>query len=127
MNKFNCNFKAIQSVRLVFMIASLALLGCLMYVWVKAIFAQLQFYILLVWCYAIIAIGCSSGREVVQVKMVENLKNEKRREKDADPEVIDQMELPADEKSQFWRRATIAYSFAVPLVFASPIMFAIYN
>ena len=43
----------------------------------KAIFAQLQFYILTLWLVAITAVACAAGRQVVEVKMVEKLKDEK--------------------------------------------------
>lgn len=75
--KHNFNFKVTQSIRLSFMVASFAIWGILLYVWAKAICAQLQFYILTLWLIAITALSCSAGREVVEYKMVERLKAQK--------------------------------------------------
>ena len=41
MSKHNCNFKCTQTMRLLFMSSSFALWCILLYVWSKAIFAQL--------------------------------------------------------------------------------------
>jgi len=75
--KHNCNFKLTQSVRLFFIVASFAIWGLLLYVWAKAICAQLQFYILTLWLFCITTVSCSAGREVVEHKMVERLKTQK--------------------------------------------------
>ena len=64
-SKHNINLKLTQSIRLFFMLTSFAVWCILLYVWAKAIFAQLQFYILTFWLYAITAVACSAGREVV--------------------------------------------------------------
>ena len=90
----NINFKVTQSIRLFFILVSLAIWGTLLYVWAKAIFAQLQFYILTIWLFAIISVSCSAGREVVEVKMVERLKDEKVKSGEIKPEQLDTVFLP---------------------------------
>lgn len=126
-SKHNCNFKFTQSLRLLFMTFSFAIWALLLYVWAKAIFAQLQFYTLTLWLYAITSVACSSGREVVEVKMVSRLQQEKLKEGLIKPEQVDEVELPSDEKSGMWKLAQISYSLATPLIMASPIMFLIFS
>ena len=42
------------------------------------------------------------------------------------PEQVDEIELPAEEKSHLWKKAVIYYSFATPLVLSVAGMFAIF-
>ena len=121
--RHNCNFVFTQSVRLIFIFCSFAIFCLLLYVWVKDIFAQIQFWILLTWVVAITRLSWASGREVVEKKMVERLRDEKLKDGSKQPENVAEVELPEDEKSQSWRLALLAYSLATPLVLASPIMF----
>ena len=74
LSKHNINFKVTQTIRLIFILSTFAVWCILLYVWAKAIFAQLQFYILTIWLIAITLVACSAGREVVQVKMLEKIK-----------------------------------------------------
>jgi len=127
MAKHNYNFTLTQSIRLTMTIVSVGLTGTLLYVWVKDIFAQLQFYIMLLWILAIAGVACSAGREVVELKLVHRLKDAKLKEGKLLPEQIDEVELPSDEKSTMWKTALICYETAAPLVLASPIMFAIFK
>ena len=98
-----------------------------MYVWAKEIFCQLQFYVLGLWIYAILNVATSAGREVVELKMVNKIKEDKLKAGTIQPEQVDEIELPSEEKSVKWKTAIIAYSVATPLVLATPIMFAIFS
>ena len=82
---------------------------------------------MLIWIVAISGVACSAGREVVELKLVHRLKNEKLKEGKIHPEQIDDVELPSDEKSTLWKFALICYEMAAPLVLASPIMFCIFK
>jgi len=77
LHRHNFNFKCTQTIRLINMIASFFLWCILLYVWVKAVFAQLQFYILTLWLISSTKLAWSAGREVVEKKMVERLRDEK--------------------------------------------------
>ena len=44
-------------------------------------------------------------------------------DKSIEPEQVDEIELPSEDKSNQWKTALISYSVALPLVLASPIMF----
>ena len=76
---------------------------------------------------AIASVAQSSGRQVVELKLTQRLKDDKLKEGKIEPEQVDEVELPKDEKSSFWKFALINYTFAAPLVLASPIMFAIFH
>ena len=127
LSKHNCNFKLTQSLRLFFMVCSFAIWGTLLYVWAKAIFAQLQFYILTIWFFSISAVATSAGREVVEVKMVNKMKEEKLKDGSIQAEQVDEVELPSEEKSTMWKTALITYSMSTPLLLASSIMFAVFS
>ena len=86
LSKHNVNFKFTQSIRLSCMVVCFGIWAILLYVWGKAIFAQLQFYILTIWLYAISLVSCSAGREVVEVKMVSRIKETKLKEGSIQPE-----------------------------------------
>ena len=45
----------------------------------------------------------SAGREVVERKMTERLRQEKLNDGSIQPENVTEIELPEDEKSQTWR------------------------
>ena len=109
------------------MISCFALWCILLYVWSKAVFAQLQFYILTIWLYSISTVAFSSGREIVQAKMLEKIKQDKLNAGEVGMENVDEIELPAEEKSIRWKRAVISYSLSTTLVLASPIMYLIFN
>ena len=70
----NINFVATQSIRLLMLTASFAFWIMLVYVWVKAVFSQILFYTLTLWLVASCSVALASGREVVEVKMLEKLK-----------------------------------------------------
>ena len=106
---------------------SFAIWGLLLYVWVKDVFAQLQFWILTVWLVSVTRLAWVSGREVVEKKMVERLRDEKLKDKSVLPENVAEVELPEEDKSQGWRIAMLGYSLATPLVVASPVMFGIFS
>ena len=130
LNRFklhNCNFKFTQTIRLIFMLSTFAVWGLLLYVWAKAVIAQFQFWILTFWLIAVSVTACSSGREVVEVKMLEKIKTEKLKDGSIQPEQAGDVELPKDEKSNLWKTAILFYSFATPLVIASPIMYLIFE
>ena len=40
---------------------------------------------------------------------------------------MDDVEFPADEKSNWWKVAVLSYTFAVPLVIAGPMMFLFFG
>ena len=80
-----------------------------------------------IWILAIMKIATSSGREVVQVKMLNKLKQDKLNSGAIEPEQVDELELPAEEKSDEWKGALITYSVAMPLILASPIMLYIFK
>ena len=71
--KHNCNFKFIQTVRLLSILASGCLWCVLLFIWAKASFAQLQFWILCIWIYSISIFALSAGREVCEIKMLRKL------------------------------------------------------
>jgi hypothetical protein len=75
------------------------------------------------WLFAITRLSWASGREVVEKKLVERLRDEKLKNGSIQAENVGEVELPEDEKSQAWRIALLAYSLATPLILASPIMF----
>jgi hypothetical protein len=74
-SKHNCNFKCTQAIRLIMMFFTLAVLGSLMYIWAKSILAQLVIFSLGIWFFAQTLIALSAGREVVEVKMLDKIKN----------------------------------------------------
>ena len=119
----NYNFTLTQSLRLANMLGSATILGILIYVWVKDCIAQLQFYTLMFWLLAISTLACSAGREVVEVKLVHKMKQEKLADGSIEPEQIDEVALPTEDKSGVWKLAVLSYAVAAPLVLASPIMF----
>lgn len=98
----------------------------MLYVWGKAIFGQVVFYMLTIWIYAQTTVAISAGREVVEVKMLEKLKSKKREEPNANLEAIDEMELPSDEKSTMWKIAITSYTLGAPIVIAVPVMYALF-
>ena len=55
--RHNYNFTVTQSVRLTCIVASMVVWGTLVYVWVKDVFAQLQFYVLVLWLVAICSVS----------------------------------------------------------------------
>lgn len=124
--RHNFNFKCTQTIRLIFMLLSFAVWGILVYVWAKALLSQLQFWILTLWLYAITTVSISAGRQVVEEKLTERLRDEKE-EGGMAAEQLDQVKLPTEERSNMWKSATIVYSIATPLVLASPIMFALFH
>ena len=69
----------------------------------------------------------SSGREVVEVKMLEKIKTDKLKDGSIKPEQAGDIELPKEEKSNVWEHAMVFYAYATPLVIASPIMYLIYR
>ena len=69
----------------------------------------------------------SAGREVVERKMTERLRQEKLNDGSIQPENVTEIELPEDEKSQTWRQAILFYSLAAPLVIASPVMYLLFS
>ena len=75
--RHNYNFVCTQSIRLAIIFISFFLWGILLYVWVKDIFAQLQFYILTIWLFAISSLAWASGREIYEAKMVVKIREEK--------------------------------------------------
>ena len=66
----------VQSVRLAMMISSLAIWLTLGFIMVKEVLYQLHFWVLTVWLYAICAVAISSGRQVVEAKMLLKMKRE---------------------------------------------------
>lgn len=58
-----------------------------------------MFYALTLWIYAQCVLSFSAGREVVEVKMLEKIKQKKREEPGVNTESIDEMELSNEEKS----------------------------
>ena len=123
----NYNFTATQSVRLGIMIGSFVIWGILVYVWVKDVIAQLQFYTLTLWLIAISSLSCSAGREVVEKKLIHKLKEEKLKDGSIQPEQVSEVDLPLDEKSTLWRFSLIMYTMASTLVVANPIIFLIFR
>ena len=69
----------------------------------------------------------SSGREVVEVKMLEKIKTEILKDGSIKPEQAGDIELPKEEKSNVWEHAMVFYAYATPLVIASPIMYLIFR
>ena len=127
MKMHNINFKCTQTFRLIIFVTSLLIWLMMLYVWGKAIFGQIVFYTMSVFLYAMTTISVSAGREVVEEKMLENLKEKRRVDpKEANREAIDEMELPADEKSGLWKYAVTSYAIGAPLVLAAPIIFAVF-
>jgi len=55
--KHNYNFTVIQSIRLTFILVSIMIQGILLYVWAKDVFAQLQFYVLLLFIIGIAGVA----------------------------------------------------------------------
>ena len=62
-------------------------------------------------------VAYSSGREVVQVKILHK-KQQMLLEKGKNPESVHQVELAEEEESKAWTYATAWYSFAMTLCFA---------
>ena len=124
-SKHNCNFKCTQTLRLIMMITCFAIWGMLLYIWAKTVLSQIVFWSLSMWLFAISTLAMSSGREVCEIKMLEKLKNKKLEEGSVEPEQIDDIELPAEEKSAMWKRAVIFYDLAGPLLVSIAIMFVI--
>lgn len=112
--------------RLLGILASVCIWCVLLFVWAKAVFAQLQFWILTIWIYAISSFALSAGREVCEIKMLRKLQDEKIAEGKIEAEQVDEIELPAEEKSGAWKTALIAYSVATPLVLSSAIMYYVF-
>ena len=54
------------------------------------------------------------------------MKDKKLAEGTIEPEQIDDLELPAEEKSHLWKRAVIYYDLAGPLVTSVAVMLAIF-
>ena len=114
----NINFKVTQSIRLVMILASLAVWGTLVYIWAKSVLSQLVIFSFGLWILALSLTALSSGREVCEKKMVDKIKQQKLNEGLIQPEQVDEIELPSEEKSNMWKRAIIFYSVATPLVLA---------
>ena len=121
-SKHNCNFKFTQTLRLIMMVSCFAIWGMLLYIWAKTVLCQLVFWSLSLWIYAISTMAISSGREVCEIKMLDRLKNKKLEEGSVEPEQIDDIELPAEEKSGMWKKAVIFYDLAGPLIVSIAIM-----
>ena len=111
----NCNFKVVQSIRLAMIICSLVIWLTLGFIMVKEVLYQLHFWIFSIWLYAISSIAISSGRKKVEAVMLEKLQREESEKED--------VELPEEEVTTYWRLALVAYSLALPLVCASPIQY----
>ncbi len=58
--------------------------------------------------------------------MVERLKDQKVKSGEIEPEQLDTVDLPEEDKSGSWKVAVLAYSLAAPLVLASPAIYMIY-
>ena len=71
--------------------------------------------------------SCSAGRQVVEEKLTEKLRNEKMKDGSVQPEQLDEIKLPLEERSILWKSAIISYSIATPLVLASPIMYTVFH
>ena len=121
----NCNFVGTQILRLLSFFVTLAFLVIMLFIWVKACAGRILFLALVLWGFSQVAFSVSAGREVVEVKMLEKLK-QKKRDAGANPETIVELELPSDEKSTLWKQAVYMYSFAVPLAVSVPIMYGIF-
>lgn len=123
----NINFKCTQTFRLIIFVTSLLIWLMMLYVWGKAIFGQIVFYTMSVFIYAMTTISVSAGREVVEEKMLEKLKEKRRCDpKETNREAIDEMELPVEEKSGLWKYAVTSYAIGAPLVLTVPIIFGIF-
>ena len=59
--------------------------------------------------------------------MLEKIKQDKLNSGEIGMENVDEIELPAEEKSIRWKRAVIGYSLSTTLVLASPIMYLIFS
>ena len=59
--------------------------------------------------------------------MLEKIKQKKIDEGTIEAEQVDEVELPTEEVSGMWKSAIIAYSLALPLAIASPIMFLFFT
>ena len=59
--------------------------------------------------------------------MVVKIREEKLKEGEINNEGIDEVEFPADEKSNWWKVAVLSYSLAVPLVISGPMMFIFFG
>ena len=124
-SRHNCNFKLTQTLRLIMIVSCFAIWGLLLYIWAKTVLSQLVFWSLSLWIFAISTLAISSGREVCEIKMLGKLKDKKLEEGSILPEQVDDIELPAEEKSQMWRRAIIYYDIAGPLLVSIAIMLVI--
>ena len=82
-------------------------------------------FALTIWIAALLYVSCSAGREVCEVKMLDKLKDKKLSEGVILPEQLDDVELPAEEKSTMWKKAVILYSVSTPLVLSVGTMFLI--
>ena len=111
------------------MVSSLVFWLILGFIMVKEVLFQIHFWILSVWLYAISCTAISSGRQVVEAKMLQ-----KEKEKRGQDHNISQsseaggiIQLPDEEKTTYWKLALIAYSMALPLVCASPFQYYLTN
>ena len=122
----NCNFKCTQTIRLTMMITNLVFLIMVGYVWVKAAIGRILFYALAIWFLSLTVMAVSSGREVVEEKLLEKKKDKMRKDENANFETIASLELGADEKSTLWSKAVFMYALATPLVMSVPFMYLIF-
>lgn len=98
----------------------------LLYIWTKAILPQLIVYASLSLFVAIFLVAYSSGREVLQVKLLHQMRS-KALDEGKSPEKVDQVELPEDQVSDYWNKAIAAYSFALPFCFTTLALYATYH
>jgi hypothetical protein len=125
LDKTNMNFKWVQSIRLVMIciIGSLWLLEGFILVRIAPFY--ISFWTLSFLFAALLKISLSSGRKVVEGKMLEKLKIEKSEEREkitgTNPE--NDIHLPKEEVKENWRSGIVLYSIAIPLTWVSMIIF----
>ena len=68
------------------MIVSFAVWGMLLYIWAKVVLAEILFYTMTLWLFAISTLAVSAGREVCEIKMLGKLKDKKLEEGSIEPE-----------------------------------------
>jgi len=110
LDKTNCNFKVVQSIRLVMMTLVFALWLVQGFTLVRVAPFYISFWTLSFLFAALLKISLSSGRKVVEGKMLENLKKEKAEFLLQNPRYV--LSLPEEEVKENWRSGIVIYSIA---------------
>jgi len=110
LDKTNCNFKVVQSIRLVMMALVFALWLVQGFTLVRVAPFYISFWTLSFLFAALLKISLSSGRKVVEGKMLENLKKEKAEFLLQNPRYV--LSLPEEEVKENWRSGIVIYSIA---------------